>query len=90
MMTPSYSRAVIAHREVIAKLRLLRAAAILKSTGKMPDLADPFGADLLMSESEGAVRIWSLGTDGVNQNGIGSWSTYPAGRGEDLVLELSR
>jgi hypothetical protein len=84
---PDSSRAFLAHRELIAKLRLLRAAAILKATGNMPTLADPFGGNLLMSESGGRIKLWSLGTDGVNQNGIGSWSAYPSGSG-DLLLEL--
>jgi hypothetical protein len=88
---PEPAPAVMGHRELIAKLRLLRAAATLKATGNMPRLADPFGGDLLMSKSGGRIKLWSLGTDGADQGGVGSWNTDSSGGATgDLVFEFPR
>lgn len=50
-----------AHLRPLAAIRILRAAALYRATGKMPVLADPFGVDLLAEEQHGKMRIWSAG-----------------------------
>jgi hypothetical protein len=55
------------------------------ATGEMPNLADPFGDKLLYNQEGGKPKIWSIGSDGTNQNGVGNWQGRP-----DMVLEISR
>jgi len=63
------------YREVTARIRVVRSACGAEG------LQDPFGR-LLKSAREGEVlRIWSVGSDGVDQGGKG-----PA----DIVLEVKR
>jgi len=75
------------HRDTLSRLRLLRAATTLLATGEIPKLADPFGTDLLYRREPGKVKIWSVGSDGKNHEGRGSWKLNS---GPDLVLEISR
>jgi hypothetical protein len=84
---PSLTKTLTGNREARARLRLLRAATAFLATGETPSLTDPLGGDLFYSEAGGKLKIWSLGRDGENQNGRGSWKSVP---GEDLVLEISR
>jgi hypothetical protein len=70
------------HRAVHAKLRLLRAAAILLSTGTAPELADPFGGTLHYESSANGLKVWSLGQNGQDDNGVGGWNDQ-----DDIVLE---
>ena len=86
-MRTNLTKVLANHREPLSRLRLLRAATTLLATGQMPKLADPFGSDLLFSREPGKVKIWSVGSDGENQEGRGSWKLVP---GQDLVLEISK
>jgi hypothetical protein len=81
---PGMKRSIEAHLEALAKLRLVRAETLFRGTGKMPTVADPFGANLLSKEEAGSLKIWSIGPDGINQNGDGDWQ-----RGKpDIVIEI--
>jgi hypothetical protein len=82
-LSPTFSSILISHHYALAHLRLLRAAAILLGTGQFPSIPDPFGDKLLHTTSAGKSKIWSVGTDGINQNGTGEW-----GFGEDVVLTI--
>lgn len=84
--TPSFSRSDLAHREVLARLRLLRATAGYLATGKAPRLEDPFGKDLLTPQESGKTKIWSLGTNGKDDGGVGGWPRAP--HQPDIVVEL--
>jgi hypothetical protein len=84
------ARTLIARREVIARLRLLRAAALWGASGKAPKLADPLGTDLKMKEEDGKIRIWSVGRDGKDAGGTGSWNHDPSKPGDDIVLEFPK
>jgi hypothetical protein len=86
----SLARSMTVHREVIARLRLLRAAAIWGATGKAPTLADPLGTDLKMKEEGGKITIWSAGRDGKDGGGNGAWNPAPSKPGDDIVLEFSK
>jgi hypothetical protein len=82
-----WHRSLTLHRTVLAKIRLLRAAALWKATGKLRKLPDPFGTDLMTKEEGGILRIWSAGSDGKDQAGQGSWDLDPDGP-SDIVLEI--
>ena len=88
MFTPSYSKSELAHREVLARLRLVRAATGYLATGKLPSLEDPFGSNLLNSQEGGKTKIWSLGTDGTDGGGVGGWPRVT--NQQDIVIELPR
>jgi len=47
-----------------AHLRLTRAVVEFRATGELPTLADPFGDELRVSESEGTLTFQSVGPDG--------------------------
>ena len=75
-MIPGLIKSHQASREGLARLRMLRMLH-----GGATGLEDPFGGKLL---SDG-VKVWSIGADGVDGNGSGTWK--PASRG-DIVLDL--
>ena len=81
---PDVARTLVAYREVIAKLRLVRAAAGFLANGEVPALDDPFGDKLLFKEENGKTKIWSLGRDGKSQNGKGTWEDGTP----DMVIEV--
>jgi hypothetical protein len=83
---PGMSRVVEVHRERLTMLRLVRAAALFRATGKTPAIEDPFGASLFFKEESGKARIWSVGPDGKNQNGVGNFDRG----GPDMVLEIPK
>jgi len=74
-------------RSARAHLRLLRTAARYRQTGEMLSLDDPFGGKLLHQASEGRLKIWSVGKDGVDQSGRGNWDSRPV---DDIVLDVPR
>lgn len=74
-------------RAARAHLRLLRIAAHVRRTGEILDLDDPFGTKLLHQEGGGRLKIWSVGKDGVDQQGLGSWEAQLV---DDIVLEVPR
>lgn len=69
------------NRGTLARLRLIRAAATFRATGKFPDLVDPFGAKLLHNVENGNVKIWSIGPDGKDDGGQ---------EAKDTVLEMPK
>lgn len=87
LMIPGLSGSNRAGRERRSHLRLLRALAIYRSSGRIPDIDDPFGGKLLHSEQGGKVKIWSVGRDQVDGGGKGEWK---ANAGPDIVLEFDR
>jgi hypothetical protein len=87
MAFPSVSRSFIVNREALAHLRLVRAAAVFRVTGKVPELDDPFGGKLFHKIENGKVKIWSVGSDGTDHGGRGAWS---GPRIEDIVLEMPK
>jgi hypothetical protein len=66
---------------------LLLAAVHFQRTGELLDLDDPFGAKLISSKSGDALKIWSVGPDGVDNQGTGGWY---AKDGPDIVLDMKR
>ncbi len=76
-----------AGREIQARLRLLRTAAILRISGKDPSLKDPFGTLLRHEDAKERLKCWSVGKDGVDQSGDGAWRE---GRAKDVVLDFPR
>jgi hypothetical protein len=74
-------------RDRRAQLRLLRVAVHWLATGEVQDLEDPFGTILRNQQQGTLLRIWSVGSDGVDHGGNGSWK--PAS-GKDIVLEVNR
>lgn len=87
MIVPGLTGSMRVGRERRAQLRLLRAAAQYRSTGEIPDLADPFGAKLLSSIQGPKVKVWSVGRDGVDSGGKGEWKPNA---GPDIVLEFDK
>jgi hypothetical protein len=74
--------------QVRARLRLLRIACKYRAIGEILDLPDPFGARLMTRKDGPRLKLWSVGRDGVDDGGIGSWKADS--RDKDLVLELDR
>jgi hypothetical protein len=87
MAIPGFSGSNRAGRERRVQIRLLRAAAVYRSTGQVPELEDPFGAKLLSSSPSGKVKVWSVGRDCVDNGGKGEWKV---GAGPDIVLEFDK
>jgi len=87
-ITSDLTKALATHRQGIARLRLLRAAAMYLSTGETLTLDDPFGTKLRFSKAGDKLKIWSIGSDGTDQNGRGTWES--ASGHDDIVVEISR
>jgi hypothetical protein len=83
MVMPGLTSSGRVVRERLAQLRLLRAAALVLAGAEPPEIPDPFGTTL---RREGS-RLWSLGSDGVDDGGKGAWKPVRSG---DLVLEIPR
>jgi hypothetical protein len=75
------------HRSRLAHLRLLRTAVRYIRTGEILELDDPFGGKLLHQESNRRLKVWSVGRDGVDQAGLGTWDSRVI---EDIVLDVIR
>jgi hypothetical protein len=84
MQSADVSKILDVHREVIAMIRLVRTAAIFHASGEIPAIADPFGDKLRFKRENGKTKIWSLGRDGTDQNGSGTWEESSP----DIVLEI--
>ena len=74
-------------RDGLAQLRLLRAAALYRADGTLPDADDPFGGKLCWSKKGHVFRIWSRGVDGIDDGGSGGWNPK---HGRDIVLAVRR
>jgi hypothetical protein len=68
------------YRGSLAHLRLLRTAC------GAPGLADPFGTVIRTADLGDFVRIWSIGPDGVDDQGEGDWKL----ENRDLVINVLR
>lgn len=68
-------------RDVRARLRVLRAYVSWRATRTVPDLADPFG-DRILANTD-APRFWSVGADGYDDEGLGTWDD----RSADIVFD---
>jgi hypothetical protein len=88
MSTPSITRSIEAGGEALARLRLLRAATGFLVNGTVPSLPDPFGTNLLYEDTGTQMRIWSVGSDGIDHKGPGVWTTAP--RQLDIVIEIEK
>ncbi len=75
------------YRERRAQLRLLRTAAHFRATGELLALDDPYGDKIRASVTETRLKLWSVGCDGVDDGGTGSWDGR---KGKDIVLEVDR
>lgn len=71
-------------RQFHARIRLVRAALVYRATGQVPALDDPFGTTLRWARDPGGLRLWSVGQDGVDGGGVGSW--LQPKQNEDIVL----
>jgi|SRR5882672_9348177 len=76
------------HRVHRSQLRLLRVAARHKATGELLDLDDPFGAKLLTRRTGDSLTVWSVGPDGEDQGGIGSFLYDREER--DILIDVHR
>lgn len=81
-------RSDLPYRGHRAQLRLIRAALHFKATGGVPDLEDPFGGRLLHKMADGALKIWSVGPEGRDHGGVGTFSF--GADGQDILLEVRR
>ncbi|SRR5579859_554137 len=78
----------ILHRGHRAQLRLLRLAAHFQATGEVLDLDDPFGGKLNRNLANDTLKAWSVGPEGMDHGGIGSYHFDPEVK--DIVLEVRR
>jgi len=68
-------------------MRLLRAAALFRAGGDIPESDDPFDGKLIHHLKERRLKIWSVGRDAVDDGGSGEWNPRS---GKDIVLEVER
>jgi len=76
------------HRGHRAQLRLLRLAAHYRSTGEVLDLDDPFGGKLVRALAHDTLRVWSVGPEGLDHGGTGSFHFDPGAK--DILVEVRR
>src|SRR5579862_4858462 len=76
------------HRGHRAQLRLLRLATHFQATGEVLDLGDPFGGKLARNLAHDTLKAWSVGPEGTDHGGIGSYHFDPGVK--DIVLEVRR
>jgi hypothetical protein len=74
-------------RQWRAQISMLLAGVHFQRTGEVLDLDDPFGTKLLSSKTGDALKIWSIGPDGIDNQGAGGWY---AKDGPDIVLDVKR
>lgn len=79
---------IFSNREKRAQLRLVRVEAHYRATGKILDLKDPFGDRLRLEVKDGKTKVWSLGLDGIDEGGKGTWEIGQART--DIVVELAK
>ena len=80
-ITPTLLMGEESSREARARLRVLRAAMHWRATGEVPNLEDPFGDRIHHAKTTTTLKIWSVGSDGVDNGGDGL-------EGTDIVIEL--
>lgn len=88
MLQPGVAKYGTLERSTRARLRMLRTASHYLASGEFLELDDPFGTKLRHADDDRMIRIWSLGLDGVDQNGNGEWKReVPA---SDILLEFAK
>jgi len=90
MIMPSWARSDQSHREALARLRLIRAAAGFLNKGSLAEMEDPLGTHLLQSQNSAKTRIWSVGRDGKDDGGLGGWPSSYAQWDWDIVFEIEK
>ena len=90
MIMPSWARSDQSHREALARLRLIRAAAGFLNKGSLAEMEDPLGTHLLQSQNSAKTRIWSVGRDGKDDGGLGGWPSSPDQWDWDIVFEIEK
>jgi len=78
----------VLHRGHRAQLRLLRVAAHYQATGEVLDLGDPLGGKLVRYLANDTLKVWSIGPEGLDHGGVGSFHFDPEVK--DIVLEVRR
>lgn len=73
-------------RARLTQLRLIRMAAQYMASGEVPEIDDPLGTSLRHRLIGNKLQVWSVGMDGVDDDGSGDWSL----KGKDIVLEVER
>jgi hypothetical protein len=75
-------------RSNMAHIRLIRIACEYLASGEVLPLADPFGSKMRwLIGKDGRLKVWSLGADGVDNGGAGSWTDEEP---VDLTIECLR
>jgi hypothetical protein len=74
------------YRHLRAQLRLLWVASAFLGSGELLDLEDPFGGRVKTAQAGGALKVWSVGGNGIDDGGIGDWGL----KSLDIVLEVKR
>jgi hypothetical protein len=87
VLVPGLTGTSRAGRDRRTQLRLLRVAAQYRATGEILELDDPFGAKLLSSVQGRMLKVWSVGSNGVDDGGKGQWNPV---RGPDIVLDVDK
>jgi hypothetical protein len=84
-------RSDVTHRGGRAQLRLIRTAARYRATGEILELEDPFGGKLRSRPDDDSIMLWSVGPQGRDHGGVGTFSVDAEGREEqDILLRLRR
>jgi len=68
MVAVNYTRLAVGRREGVVALRVLR-MLVDAALGESREHADPFGTELQVREVDGEIHYWSVGGDGVGQDG---------------------
>lgn len=87
ILTPQFVYRIRAGRERRAQLRLLAVVVHYRRRGDILELGDPFGNTLRTSRTGDRFKVWSVGSDGADDGGIGGWDPS---KGKDIVLEVKR
>jgi hypothetical protein len=87
---PHVASMITRHRQSLARLRLLRVAAIYRATGKVSELDDPLGDKLRHSTDTVTMKFWSVGIDGTDHGGKGDWDSPAVPGTTDIVIEIPR
>ncbi len=84
-------RSDVIHRGSRAQLRLIRTAARYRATGEILELEDPFGDRMRNQADEDSIKLWSVGPQGRDHGGAGTFSVDAEGREEqDILLRVRR
>jgi hypothetical protein len=65
-------------------------AAHYRATGEVLELEDPLGAKMRTVKTGGTLQIWSVGSNGVDDGGAGTFKPQAGKAQSDIVLEVER